>query len=68
VEGLFLQGGECKTANSPASVASTLKIKGFTTRRCLSCASIVYQSALYIAQGARKVLRAQGLSVEHLEV
>jgi hypothetical protein len=57
--GLFLQGGEAQIARTPASAGSMLKIKGFVTWRCLSCASILHQSSLYIAQGARKVLRAR---------
>jgi hypothetical protein len=56
VQGLFLHGGKSQIANDPAGVGSMLKMNGYMTWRCLSCVSIVYQLALYIAQGARKVL------------
>jgi hypothetical protein len=56
--GPVLQGREAQIAGTSASAGIILKIKGFVTRRCLSCAPSVYQLALYIAQGARKVLRA----------
>jgi len=59
VQGLFLQGGGARTVSGPASAATLLKMHGFVTWRCLSCASVVYQLVLYIAQGARKVLRAR---------
>jgi hypothetical protein len=55
--GLFLQSGEPPSANNLASADNTLKINEYATQRHLSCASMVYQFVLYIALGARKVLR-----------
>ena len=57
MQGLFLHGGQPQIPANPAKAGSILKMNRFMTWRCLSCAPIVYQLALYIAQGARKVLR-----------
>jgi hypothetical protein len=57
VQGLFLQRGEPPIFVNLEGVGSILKVNKYTTWRCLSCASIEYQFVLYIAQGARKVLR-----------
>jgi hypothetical protein len=63
VQGLFLQAANRQSSNNRAAAGSVLKINGYMTWRCLSCASSVDQLVLYIAQAARKVLRPRVPSV-----